>query len=734
MAQQEKHFYEFGPFQLDPGERVLRYSGKPVPLTPKALETLLVLVQNHGHIVEKDQLMKEIWPDAFVEEGNLNVHISLLRKTLGALPDGSTYIETIAKRGYRFAAPVELIEDDGAEILVRRRTRSHIVTQEIEEPSPESGPAEGQLVGSGQKALPGIAPQGRFRFAGILLAATGLVVVGLLLARGFIGNQPTPPIHFIPITSFPGTTVWPGAISPDGNYVAYATNRGTDPQTHLYVQVIGGGDPLRLNEEGALGLPAWSPDAHFIAFIRETPPGKRAIYTVPLFGGADRKLAELMGAWPSSIEVNWSGDGKWIAYADRETAAEPLSVYVVSPETGEKKRITSPPADSEGDTSACFSPDGKSLAFVRRASQNPAGEVYVVSREGGVLRQVTAGSWSKLTPAWTPDGREIIYSSKQGVNYEMWRIPAAGGSPRVIPLTDAQVYFPSIALRGNRMAILKADDDFNIWRLPLTAPGHAGDPSERLIYSKRRENSPRYSPDGKKILFMSNRTGSDELWVANSDGGNPQRLTWLNGPLVDQFDWLPDGQRAVIEARSDRREAYLVKLDGSPPQRFDAGGRNDSKFHWSRDGRRMYFSSDRSGQEQLWRMPAAGGPAVQLTKDGGMDGAESADGKYVYFSKDFTHPGLWRIPAEGGPATLVLEGITPFNWVLTDAGIYFVNTPTGAFPSIEYLDLVSGKVRTVMKVNKTLGATLDVSRDGRWLLFVQNDRGESDIMVVENFR
>lgn len=106
MDGQRKHLYEFGPFQLDATKRLLLRDGEPIPLTPKAVETLLALVQSHGELVEKEEVMKRLWPDTFVEEGNLAVHISLLRKTLTDDENGHPYIETVPKRGYRFVAEV----------------------------------------------------------------------------------------------------------------------------------------------------------------------------------------------------------------------------------------------------------------------------------------------------------------------------------------------------------------------------------------------------------------------------------------------------------------------------------------------------------------------------------------------------------------------------------------------------------------------------------------------------
>src|SRR5215472_4654735 len=105
MSKQMSHLYEFGPFRLDARERLLLREGEAVPLTPKAFETLLLLVESGGHTVEKDELMKRLWPDTFVEEANLTNNISLLRKALDEAP-GLEYIKTVPRRGYRFVAAV----------------------------------------------------------------------------------------------------------------------------------------------------------------------------------------------------------------------------------------------------------------------------------------------------------------------------------------------------------------------------------------------------------------------------------------------------------------------------------------------------------------------------------------------------------------------------------------------------------------------------------------------------
>src|SRR5918911_1245412 len=155
MNHREKHLYEFGPFRLDPAEHMLLRGGEPVALTPKAFETLVVLVARGGHLVEKDELLKEVWPDSFVEEGSLARNVHELRKALGEGPSENLYIETVPKRGYRFVAPVRDLGEEGAELILRQRIRARIITEEEEETSPEA-----EIERAGGKAGAALAPDG----------------------------------------------------------------------------------------------------------------------------------------------------------------------------------------------------------------------------------------------------------------------------------------------------------------------------------------------------------------------------------------------------------------------------------------------------------------------------------------------------------------------------------------------------------------------------------------------
>jgi DNA-binding winged helix-turn-helix (wHTH) protein len=132
MDRPAKIVFTFDGFCLDATERLLWRDGDPVALTPKAFDTLLLLVQNNGRVLEKDQLMNTLWPDSIVEEANLTQTIYMLRKTLGEGTAGPKFIETIPKRGYRFVAPVSETVDEEPALIVEQHTRSRIVIEEEE--------------------------------------------------------------------------------------------------------------------------------------------------------------------------------------------------------------------------------------------------------------------------------------------------------------------------------------------------------------------------------------------------------------------------------------------------------------------------------------------------------------------------------------------------------------------------------------------------------------------------
>ena len=232
--------------------------------------------------------------------------------------------------------------------------------------------------------------------------------------------------------------------------------------------------------------------------------------------------------------------------------------------------------------------------------------------------------------------------------------------------------WPSPEPRGGSSSVARRADS-NIYRLGLRGPGEPEAEPERLIASTRLENNPEYSPKGDAVAFMSSRSGSTEIWLSNADGSNPRQLTSMGGPLTANPRWSPDGTTILFDSRlKGSADLYVVSVQGGSPRPLTDQPSLENEASWSRDGRFIYFGSDRTGRREVWRMPASGGEATQVTRDGGSCPFESPDGRWLYYAKRPRFD-LWKAPVAGGAETRVLENLSYcFNYVPTSHGVYFV--------------------------------------------------------------
>jgi dipeptidyl aminopeptidase/acylaminoacyl peptidase len=238
---------------------------------------------------------------------------------------------------------------------------------------------------------------------------------------------------------------------------------------------------------------------------------------------------------------------------------------------------------------------------------------------------------------------------------------------------------------------------------------------------------------------MSNRSGSNELWICDGSGQNAVQMTSFAGPVVTNPTWSPDGERIAFDSDATGNfDIFVVSAAGEKPQRMTSDPANDGNPSWSKDGRWIYFDSARSGQPEVWKIPANGGEAIQVTRDGGFGPRESPDGKFLYYAKALSYASLWRIPVEGGQPTKVLESLSShLNVAIVDSGIYFVPATTAVGSSIHFLDLATNKIVPVASFEKALNlgeqGGLAVSPDRKWLLYTRVDEGGSELMIVERF-
>jgi Tol biopolymer transport system component len=251
--------------------------------------------------------------------------------------------------------------------------------------------------------------------------------------------------------------------------------------------------------------------------------------------------------------------------------------------------------------------------------------------------------------------------------------------------------------------------------------------------------SQQLSPDGKQIVFAAAGSGTGNIWKSDADGSNPLQLTSFGGALTGSPRWSPDGKWIVFDHRDgDHAQIYVIDADGRSHHALTNGSYENNVPSWSRDDKSIYFSSNRTGQYELWKKDLATGVESQVTRHGGFSGFESYDGRDLYYTK-FYSAGIWRMPVTGGEEQRITDG--PENWywgawAITRAGLYYTDVDASPRPAIKFYDFGTRRTKTVFQPDgQTLPheESLDASADGHILLVAQHDQS-STIIISENFQ
>ena len=745
MNTREKRFYDFGEFRLDAKKRRLLQNGEPVALTPKEFEVLLLLVENAGRVVEKDELLDKIWADTFVEEGTLTRNVSWLRKKLGASGDGKGFIETLPKRGYRFTAPVVESAEENA-LVIEEQTLTRITIEETvsltesEPPAVAGGLMQAETIPATTKnksfaAASGSDLRNRWIWAAFIFGGIALAAIGFAVRQSFL-QKPKTQIPFVgkvkPFSSLPGREDFP-AFSPDGKQLTFAWNGGNHDNLDIYVKLIGAGEPLRLTKNEAEEInPTFSPDGRFVAFIRSFVT-RSEILVVPALGGAERRICE---ARSTTSSLSWSPNGRTLAVADKEAANSNPGIFLVDVESGAKRRLTAPP-ENLSDNTPRFSPDGKLLAFVRAANAYDK-DLFIVEATGGEPRQLTFDKSAINGLSWSADRNIIFASNRKQSSSNLWQIAADGSNePELVMTGGKNPTKPAVAPDGKTVAFVEDFQDTNIWRIEIDAAGKQIS-SRKFIESARADHSPNFSPNGKQIAFVSDRTGDYEIWIADADGSNPMQLTHSNGAAAGTPRFSPDGKFIAFDWQIEGKgEIFVISAKGSPPRRLTELPSHDVMPSWSADGRWIYFCSDKSGDLNIWKIPSDGGEVVQITRQGGFEAFESPDGKSVFYSKGRGVAGLWRVSTDGGEESAVAElaeaGYWRY-WTMTNKGIYFVVRVERPPYKIKFYNFNTGQTEEIVTMEKTplwIFPGLAASSDGKSILYSQFDQSASSIILAE---
>jgi Tol biopolymer transport system component/DNA-binding winged helix-turn-helix (wHTH) protein len=716
--------YDFGRFHLDAESRVLAHNGVAIAIAPRTFDLLAVLVTSNGRLLSKNELLRIVWGDVNVEEASLAFQVSTLRRVLGE--EGSSWIETVPKHGYRFRAPVVECKLDAA--------------------------------GPGPSAT---ATRRRTQWAvGLLLLAVCALGISWHALKRNGTESHGPEANIVPVTSYPGVENHP-SLSPDGSQVAFSWEGEPAKDPDIYVQVIGHGKPVPLTTNPRPEFsPAWSPNGEWIAFCRDTDAGGE-IVLVRASGGSERIVARSSASWTprcsnSRPVLSWFPSSDALAAVGSTAPDVPLAIYVVPIDGSVVRQITTPTPLTTGDELPSVSPDGRFLAFTRGLSREwgeaevcvlPVGADKSAVGAPEILvpeRNAHGRSWTAEEPVfgigWLPHRNEVLLS-----RLGLWAVPLAGRrAPTEIRTAGERLGPFSVSRDGSRLvfstAALDSSADWDIWQLPgpedRNRDSQIALPGRVLIHSTRLDSNAQYSPQGNRIVFTSERSGTQQLWVADADGSNQMQLThsrfYPGSPR-----WSPDGRYIAYDGlESPKGDIFVMPAEGGAELRVTTDASHEQVPTWSRDGRWIYYESDRTGSQQLWKTEFPSGSTVQVTFEGGAGASESPDARWLYYAKR-GRTGIWRRPLAGGGEERVTDRGYPMLWGLYDKGGCLMNPQTPEV-TVECFSFESNRLSIVARfpnggaVRPAGGPGFAISPDGKWILYTRVGPEEADLMMIDH--
>ena len=755
MTRTLQHLCEFGPFRLDPVKRLLLRNGEGVSITPKAFDLLLALVESDGEVVSKDDLMKRIWPDSFVEDGNLTYNISVLRRALGEKANEHQYIVTAPGRGYRFVASLSEVRDADREptedqngssailetTLASRNNRA-VATRDTEK---MPFPAGGEQLAARIAEMKPLRRRRALMFIALLIALSS---IGYLLRTSIIRNDSRQfqTMRMTGLTT--GGRVADAVISRDGKYVAYVLGEAGNQSvcvrqvaTASMVQIL---PPADVEFYGL----TFTQDGNHIYYVRDEHNSAMAyLYQMPTLGGTSKKLISDVDS-----RVSVSPDGGQLAFI-RFSPGEKLSMLVVANTDGSHERILAVRKGSEGfaqyGIGPAWSPDGKMVACP--ATNHDVNGLYVniigVRIEDGEQHPITSQRWADVGRiGWIHDGSGLVTTTtdKASPSSQIWLISYPSGEARRI--TNDLNGYRSVSLSADSSAMVTVHSIrvSSLWVAPNGDAARArqvatGKFAGGADLACTPNAAVAWTPDGG-IVFTSTKSGNQDIWITDGDGGDQKQLTIDAGanfsPTVS-----PDGRCIIfVSDRAGSLNIWRMDIDGGNQKRLTSAS-YDTLPQCAPDGRWVIYCGTSFDKPMVSKVPIDGGDSVRLSEKFLGHPSISADGKlvactYIDEQQPQSPPKIAIVSLERGEIVKILDrppdSYPPYGWTADGSAVMYIRTRDG-ISNIYSRPLDGRPPKQVTDFNSDQIFQFAWSRDGKNLLCARGVE-TSDVVLISNFR
>jgi Tol biopolymer transport system component/DNA-binding winged helix-turn-helix (wHTH) protein len=753
QCSQNQQLYKFGQYCLDISERVLTRDGRVVPLSPKVFDTLLVLIENRGRILGKDELMQTIWPDTFVEESNLTHNVSQIRRALG---DGE-YIETIPRRGYRFICEAQDAEttetgDGGGSNLIISPNGSISAHSVIA----ASGGAQSVMADSVVSASPSVDEiqpdmvvktatlnlRRVMRSAALVLAGLAIVLLAIFVIYRPANNHAETffrPINLTKLTTSGNAIL--AAMSHDGRYVAYVMQEGDRQSLWIKQTAAMSQAQIVAPAEVVFRGVTFAPDDNFIYYVaRAKGEPVNQLYQVPVLGGAPKQT--LSGV---DSPVTFSPDGQSLAFVRNYPASGEMSLIIIRLDGSDERRLlTRKRPEVLSLAGPSWAPDGMVIACgaSSMAGLESTAQVLAVSVVDGSVTPIGDQIWTFIGQvAWLGDGSGVVFNawrlSPSVYDDPLWLLTYPKGEARQIT-SDLTTYLSaSVSADSSALITRRMDRVSSLWVMPANGAGFDLNRAAQLQSGFGDNFSEQFgldwTPDGR-LVYASQASGNVDLWIAATNNQQPSQLTREAQP-----DMMPtasvDGRYIVfMSTRNGHSNIWRINIDGSNPKQLTRG-KGDSFPSLSPDGRWVIYSSWNSGQQALWKTSIEGGEPTQLTQKVTMRPIVSPDGNWIAcFYQDEKGNGnrIAILPFAGGEPRVIEEMPFPefslFRWSPDSRALTYIVTRDGV--SNIWSQLIDGGQPRQL-TNFTTGRIFRYawSRDGKHLAC---ERGQviNDIVLI----